>query len=204
MAGAVQEKKPEYGPEMLALSPMRRKFVEALLTDPGPSLGILTRSAIAAGYCAKNPNRRNTTKIAHIVSRDPKVILALQAESRKIVRGHGYAVAVRAVMNLVNDPTHRDHARGVSMVLDRVDPAQTHHLVDVQHHVQLDPDAEALAQYRACVAIGASPEKLEQLFGYSGLARLEQRDREERERAAPAAKLIEATVIKEAADVGTG
>ena len=151
-----------------------------------------------------NPKRSTITKYAHVVSRDPKVILALQAESRKIVRGHGYAVAVRAVMNLVNDPTHRDHARGVSMVLDRVDPAQTHHLVDVQHHVQLDPDAEALAQYRACVAIGASPEKLEQLFGYSGLARLEQRDREERERAAPAAKLIEATVIKEAADVGTG
>jgi hypothetical protein len=204
MAGAVQEKKPEYGPEMLALSPMRRKFVEALLTDPGPSLGILTRAAIAAGYCPNNPKRSTVTKYAHVVSRDPKVILALQAESRKIVRGHGYAVAVRAVMNLVNDPTHRDHARGVSMVLDRVDPAQTHHLVDVQHHAVVDRDAEALAQYRACVAIGASPEKLKQLFGFSGMMRLEQRDREERERAAPAAKLIEATVIKEAADVGTG
>jgi hypothetical protein len=204
MASAVQEKKPEYGPEMLALTPMQRKFVEALLTDPGPGLGMLTRAAIAAGYCPNNPKRTTVTKLAHVVSRKPKVILALQAEARKVIRGRGYAVAVAAVMNLVNDPTHRDHARGVSMVLDRVDPAQTHHLVDVQHHVQLDPDAEALAQYRACVAIGASPEKLKQLFGYSGLMRLEQRDLKERERNGTSPKLIEGTVIKETADVGIG
>ena len=204
MAGAVQEEKPEYGPEMLALTPMQRKFVEALLTDPSPGLGILTRAATAAGYCAKSQNRHNVTKLAHQVSRTPKVILALQVEARKVIRGRGYAVAVAAVMNLVNDPSHRDHARGVAMILDRVDPQQTHHLVDVQHHTAVDRDAEALAQYRACVAIGASPEKLKQLFGYSGLMRLEQRDREERERNGTAPKLIEGTVIKETADVDIG
>jgi hypothetical protein len=190
------EKKPEYGPAMLALTPLRRRFVEALLTGP-PGHGALTRAAIAAGASARNKNRHTVTKNAHILSRDPKVILALQEEGRKIVRGSGYIAAVNATMALVHDPTHREHGRALSIIFDRVDPLQTHHLVDVQHHVVVDHDAEMLAQYRACKAIGASRDKLESLFGYSGLMRLEQRDLAEQERNGAAPKLIEAIVIKE-------
>jgi hypothetical protein len=196
MAKMAREKKPEYGPAMLALSPRRRKFVEAMLTER-PGHGLQTRAAIAAGYCPGNPNRETVGKLAHILTRDPKIIAALQEEGRKIVRGAGYVETVKAVMNLVRDASHRDHGRALNMVFDRVDPLQTHHLVDVQHHIALDPDAEALAQYRACKAIGASQEKLEGLFGYSGLMRLEQRDLAEQERSGTAPKLIEATAIKE-------
>ncbi len=103
-------------------------------------------------------------------------------------------------MRLVRDPKHREHGRALSMVFDRVDPAQTHHMVDVQHHIQLDPDAEALAQYRACKQLGVTREKMESLFGYSGLMRLEQRDLKEREHNGTSPKMIEAVAIEEPTD----
>jgi hypothetical protein len=34
--------------------------------------------------------------------------------------------------NLIRDPKHKDHARGIAMVLDRADPMQTVHTVRVE------------------------------------------------------------------------
>jgi hypothetical protein len=34
---------------------------------------------------------------------------------------------------LIETPSHKDHARGIGMVLDRVHPAETQHTVKVQH-----------------------------------------------------------------------
>jgi len=38
---------------------------------------------------------------------------------------------VRAVKNLIRDKKHKDHARAVAMVLDRIDPVETSHIVNV-------------------------------------------------------------------------
>jgi hypothetical protein len=196
--GAVREKKPEYGPAMRALNPRQRKFVDALLTGK-PGYGALVNAAIKAGYRSKNP--KTLTKAAYVLVRRESVSLALLEHGKKIIRGSGFAEAISATMNLVRDPKHPAHAKALGMIFDRCDPVRTFHQVDVEHHVQLDPDAEALAQDRACVAIGASQEKLKQLFGFSGLMRLAQRDRAESERDGTAPKMIEAVAIEETAHV---
>jgi hypothetical protein len=36
---------------------------------------------------------------------------------------------------LIEDPRHKDHARGIGMVLDRVHPAETVHNVKMNHDV---------------------------------------------------------------------
>jgi glyoxylase-like metal-dependent hydrolase (beta-lactamase superfamily II) len=41
--------------------------------------------------------------------------------------------AIRALSHLIETPSHKDHARGIGMVLDRVHPAETQHTVKVQH-----------------------------------------------------------------------
>ena len=51
------------------------------------------------------------------------------------------------MLALVHDPAHKDHARGIGMVLARTDPEIERHYFNVTHTV-LDPDAEALEELR--------------------------------------------------------
>jgi hypothetical protein len=68
-------------------------------------------------------------------------------ESRKVIRV-GHPEAASALLNMIRDPGHRDHARAVMGLLDRVDPVATKHSIDVTHRT-IDPDQEALEEMRA-------------------------------------------------------
>jgi phage terminase small subunit len=117
-----------YGPAMMALSNDRqRNFVIALVTGE-PAHGCLTRAYLAAGY--EPSNRKNAGKAAHELSRDERVIAAIAEEARKTVRVH-HPEAALALLNLIRNPEHKDHARAVAMVLDRVDPVNSHQSVTV-------------------------------------------------------------------------
>jgi hypothetical protein len=105
----------------------------------------------------------------------------------------GAADAVKAVQNMVANPEHKDHARAVSMVLDRTDPVITNSHVAVTHRI-IDPVQEELAEYLAAIELGAGPEKLRDLFGGNRLAHLEAMAAEE---AAKRAKIINAQVIEQ-------
>jgi hypothetical protein len=72
---------------------------------------------------------------------------------------------------VVENPDHRDHIRGISMILDRTAPLQQHHVVDVHHHV--DHDAEALAHLKMLKGLAVPRAKLEEVFGFSCLSRYE-------------------------------
>jgi hypothetical protein len=61
-------------------------------------------------------------------------------------------------------------------------------------HKVVDPDQEALQELRAARHIGATREKLIELFGSNGLERLEALEAAENAQRAAAAKLIEGTV----------
>ena len=73
---------------------------------------------------------------------------------------------------MVLDPTHRDHARACAIILDRVDPIETKHLIDVTHrHRTLDD--EALEALKTMHGLNATREQLIAFFGEAGLRRYE-------------------------------
>jgi phage terminase small subunit len=169
----------DLGPAMRALNERQRKFVQHYLLevsiDPAKAQ---MRAAIAAGYASDKPsnvNGRQVSKQAYRMLNDPtqseKVIAAINEESRRLLRlGHPEVIA--AMYNIVRDPKHKDHARVLAMFLDRIDPVTTNQNINVVHR-HVDPDEEALEELRAARQIGATREKLAELFGGNGLARLE-------------------------------
>jgi phage terminase small subunit len=181
----------ELGPAMRELTELRRNFVRCLLTEK-PSHGMLTRAARRAGYNNKG-SPKSLSKYAHRLRHHPKVIAAIQEEVRKLTRGTGYAEAFAALMGVIRDPTHRDHVRAISMIIDRADPVESKHSIDVTHRT-IDPDREALEELKAARAIGATREKLIELFGANGLDRIEALEAVENAQRAASAKLIEGKV----------
>jgi phage terminase small subunit len=170
MSGAVatEETFGQLGAAMRALpTDQMRRFVLAFVADGGR--GSYARVYKAAGYVAKNP-RVDGWKLAH----DDRVQAAIAEESKKLLRG-AHPLAVRALLNLVNDPSHRDHGRAISLLLGRVDPEIGRQDLSVTHRVELSADDEALEQYRVMVELGVSREKLRDLFGGNLLPRLQQR-----------------------------
>ena len=68
--------------------------------------------------------------------------------------------------------------------------------IEVTHRI-LDPDQEALEALQALRQLGTSREKLLELFGGNGLARLERLEAAELSRRADTAKVIDATEIQD-------
>jgi phage terminase small subunit len=178
----------ELGPAMRELTEMQRAFVRALVIAK-PGHGALTRAARTAGY-GKNSKPATLSKHAHDLCRNPKIIAAINEEAKKVIRGVGHAEAATAVMNMVRDPSHRDHARAVDMILSRADPAETRHSVDVTHRT-IDPDREALEELKALRKLGATRDKLLELYGPNGLDRIEALEAVENAQRAAAARVIE-------------
>jgi phage terminase small subunit len=187
----------DYGrlsPTMQALTEKQRAFVYHIVNGP-TGYGSLTKAYAAAGY--KSAKRSTLTKEAHRLSHDERIIAAIAEESKKVTRiAHPEAVA--ALLNLIRDPSHKDHARAVAMLLERADPAESRHSVDVVHR-HVNADQEALEELQAARELGASKEKLISLFGENGLLRLEKLEAADNLRRADAAKVIsgEATEVEE-------
>ena len=76
------------------------------------------------------------------------------------------------MLALIRNPEHRDHARGIAMVLARTDPEVARTDISVTHKV-IDEDEEAREELRALRVLGTTREKLLELFGPNGLARIE-------------------------------
>jgi hypothetical protein len=90
---------------------------------------------------------------------------------------------------MIRDPKHRDHGRAVLSLLDRVDPVVSKQNIEVTHKI-LDPDQEALEELLALRQLGTSREKLIELFGGNGLARLERLEAAELARRSEVARVI--------------
>jgi hypothetical protein len=172
-------------------NPKWRAFVEYFLLEE-PGYGAQAAAARKAGFGRANSSALTMTQIASRLMRDPRMVAALAAESKKLLRA-GAPEAVKALMNLVRDPTHRDHGRAVGLVLARTDPETTRHDVSVIHRI-IDPDTEALEELRALRHLGTPRHKLLELFGGNGLARLEQLEAADNARRADAAKVIDGAV----------
>jgi hypothetical protein len=181
----------ELGPAMRALPSNRwRAFVDFLLLEP-PGHGAQTAAARRAGFGNARTKPITMAKIASRLMRDERVVAAIAEEARKLLRG-GAPDAVKALLNLVRNPEAKDHARGIAMVLARTDPEVQHIDTHVTHRV-IDPDQEALEELRAARALGASHEKLIELFGGNYLPRLERLEAAEIERSA---KIIDGEAVE--------
>jgi hypothetical protein len=179
--------------EMRALPNAKwRGFVEFfLLQEPGR--GAATAAARAAGFGKANSSALTMAQIASRLLRDPRVVAALAAESKKLLRA-GAPEATKALMALIRNPEHRDHGRAIGLVLARVDPEVAKHDINVVHRI-VDPDEEALEELNALRQLGTSREKLVELFGGNGLARLEKLEAADHARRANVAKVIEGEVV---------
>jgi hypothetical protein len=176
----------ELSPEMKALPNDKwRAFVVHYLSGP-VGHGSRARAAELAGLC-KNP--KWAARDAYRVYHDPRVIAAIAIESRKFVRAHA-PDAAKALMAMIHNSEHKDHARAVSMLLDRVDPTVHVHDMKVTHKI-VDPDVEALEELRALRALNTPRENLLQLYGVNGLDRIERLESADKVRRADAAKVIE-------------
>jgi hypothetical protein len=184
----------ELGPAMKALPNEKwRDFVRYWVRDPAH--GGMRRSYVRAGFGRNSkPGAppHNLIQSAFKLSRDPRIINAIAEETKKVLRV-GHPEAVNALYAMIRDPQHKDHCRAVAMVLDRVDPVETRQSINVVHR-HIDADEEELEELRAARALGATREKLLELFGGNRLPRLERLDLE---RSAAQAKVIDAEVIPE-------
>ena len=122
----------EDGPEMKALpSDRHRAFVRALY-QVKPGHGMYVRAAKLAGFGSPSSTPQSMATIASRLKSDARVIAAISEEDQKHIRGAAPR-ALRALDRLVDSPNHKDHARGIAMVLDRAHPLETNHTVKVEH-----------------------------------------------------------------------
>lgn len=195
----------ELGPAMRALPNDRwRAFVEFYIAQTftnknRDNYGAQAAAARAAGFGKPKTTPRAMAHIAWRLMSDDRMIAAIAEESRKLLRA-GAPDAVKAVKNGVRDSSHKDHARFVGMVLDRVDPITSCQHVEVIHRT-VDPDMEALEELRALRQLGTSREKLIELFGSNGLDRIERLEAADKLRRANEAKVIDGQLVIEAEQV---
>jgi hypothetical protein len=137
------------GPAMLALPTDRhRAFVRSLYqVKQGHGAGV--KAAKLAGWGHPNSNAQTMATIASRLMHDDRILEAIHEMDARMIRGIAPR-AVRALAHLVETPSHRDHARGIAMTLDRVHPAETQHTVKVQHDVT--PGFKETAQVHARIA----------------------------------------------------
>lgn len=192
-AAAVQsETWGELGPAMRALPNERwRAFVRSYVTGK-PGKGAPVRALRSAGFKSSTP--LNQAREAYKLLHDDRIVAAIAEEAKKFFRA-AIPEAVQAARDIVGDPAHKDRARVAMALIDRVDPLVTRHEVGVTHRL-IDPDQEALEELKAARALGATREKLLELFGPNGLDRLEALEAVDIARRSTAAKVIEAQSIE--------
>jgi len=126
---------PDYGPAMLALpNEKQRTLIAALFHDEAPAKGdgLLLYAARAAGYGTPTSSSKSLGVIANRIVRTELAQAAIKECAIAAVRGGLAPDVVRSIKNVVNDPKHRDHARILSLVYERLDPLQTLHTVRVE------------------------------------------------------------------------
>jgi len=137
------------GPAMKALPTDRhRAFVRALY-QVKPGHGANVKAARLAAFGTPNSSPQSIATIASRLAHDERVLAAIREEDEKRIRSSAPR-AISALSRLIENPKHKDHARGIAMVLDRVHPLETTHLVKVEHDAT--PNFKETAQVLARIA----------------------------------------------------
>jgi hypothetical protein len=168
-----------YGPAMRALTPLQRRFVLAMASDP---FGNSARWARAAGYS----NVKEGAKVrGHFLIHDARIEAAAFEVARARLDCEGPLLATAGLLRIARDRNHPKHARAVEMLANRVGL----HEVQEVHVRRTDATGEGIvARIKALAAdLGVDPA---QLLGVNA--------------AAPAPKLIELDPVEvPAGEVGS-
>jgi hypothetical protein len=144
-----------FGPAMRALPSDRwRTFVIALYRVP-PGRGARVAACKAAGFGTTRTTAKTWAGIAHRLENDPRIQAAIKEEDQRQFRSLGPR-AICAIRELVENPSHRDHARALGMVLDRIIPPEVKLNVSEERRLVVsDPDKvlERIAQLAAAAGI---------------------------------------------------
>jgi hypothetical protein len=135
------------GPKMLGLpSDRHRAYVESLfIVRPGH--GAAVRAARMAGFGTPTSSAQSLATISSRLMHDDRVLDAIREYSEKFIRTTTPA-ALHALRKLIATPGHKDHARGIAMVMDREHPVET--VVKVNHDAT--PAFRATAEVLARIA----------------------------------------------------
>ncbi|MGH7716101.1 MAG: hypothetical protein ACREML_08920 [Vulcanimicrobiaceae bacterium] len=188
--GALQRSRA-YGTCMSALKPRQQDFVEALFQVP-PGSGALV-AAVRLSQCSDATTDQGLREAGHRYLASPKVVSAIEELTRQRLRALGPA-AVTVVQDIMADAKHKDRLAAAKMLIERIDPATSK--LEVTHEV-VNHDADAVAHLRHLKELGVGREKLEEVFGFSGLGRYEKLLADE-DRAA--GKIIDADYVEVSED----
>jgi hypothetical protein len=157
----------ELDPIEAACLPKERAFVAALLSMPEPNAA---EAARLAGYGVDGSTAETYAKIAYRLQRRDRVLELLKHETKKVIRTLA-PTALQTLKQIMTSSSHKDQLRASLSVLDRIDPLETKHSVEVTH--KIDHQAEELAHYRKLVTEGAPRAVFIFMFGANGLERIE-------------------------------
>lgn len=171
----IDELEADYGPAWRSLSPMQKRFVLAMASDP---LGNRTQWAKAAGYSdIAGGARVRAFEVAH----NPRVMAAVQEVARGTAGTIGPMLGLAVAMTIARDSGHPKQLQAAVALMDRGGlPAQTQHTVQV-HHTDNTGDALVDRIGKAAAALGLKVEDLLRI---------------------DAPKLIEGAVVDAAKDAG--
>jgi phage terminase small subunit len=170
LAPAVEDME-SYGPCMLALTPLQRKFVRELQLGP-IGYGSEVRAVKAAGYSGSDPSLR---VIAHHLLHNPKIQDALREVGGKMIRAASFQ-SIRNVEAIANDLLHKDCLRANLALVDRGFPTEA----IIHHKVERTPDMIMVATEQVL-------ERIRQLAMRAGL---------DADRQVEAAKMIDSVAME--------
>jgi hypothetical protein len=181
---------------MRALSAKQRAFVEFYLLERPARTGVISNQAAAARRAGYGSPTSTSVSMSHIgwrLLQDERVQAAVAEEARKMLRGAA-PDAVKALLEVVRNPEHKDHVRGIDMMLRRTDPEIVRTDMNITHRI-IDPEQEELEELRALRELGTPRAKMLEIFGGNRLPMLEKLEAEDTERRAAKAKVIEGQVV---------
>ncbi len=168
---AFPESWSSFGPKMLALRDRERRFVWAFLMNAmtdGQENG--AQAARDAGY---SDVKEGAKVRAHGLLHRGDVLDAMNEVAGRELRGLAIP-AVVALGKLVSSAKHPDHRKSIEMVLNRVGHGERSAIdINVSGEITVNHTDEAIEQLRQLRELGVPRVKLEEVFGFSGLARYE-------------------------------
>jgi hypothetical protein len=125
----------EFGPLMAALTPLRRRYVLAMLSDP---LGTPTEWARAAGYAdngSLGDNKKSGVRVqAHRLSHDDGLKDAAREEARRHLDTIGPVLGIGVMFQIARDPKHKRQLEAAIALANRAGfHERTEHSVKVEH-----------------------------------------------------------------------
>jgi hypothetical protein len=170
---AGQTHEPSWGPAMASLpTDKMRAFVVAMYDVP-PGKHARINAAISAGYGTATSSRKSIGVIATRLLQDERIQVALEEHGRTRVRALG-PLAVHSLEALLRDKKHKGHERAVALIVERLAPAEFHHLHEHDHrHRIVDHEAAAVQLLRKLKSLGTPRDGLIRFFGCNAIDRLE-------------------------------